>query len=383
MVQTIKVPGRYADGGGLYLVVDPRGRRWVYRYTIDGKTRDMGLGSARDVTLASAREAAEAARRQVGQRTDPVEARRQARSVRTFREVAEDYIASQEPGLRNAKHIAQWRYTLHDLAGPIGHMPIDRVDTDAVLSVLRPIWTTTPETASRLRGRIERVLASARARGERSGENPAQWRGHLDHLLPRHAATVRSHHAAMAYAEIPGFVQRLRSRPSVSAFALEWTIYTAARTGETIGARWAEIDREARVWTVPADRMKGAREHRVPLGERCLVLLDQVAEIGGPWLFPGSRGKPISQMAMLMLLRDMAPGLTVHGFRSTFRDWAGDATNWPREVIEGALAHRVGDSTERAYRRQDALDKRRRLMDAWDGYLAGDGAGNVVRLKTG
>jgi len=381
LVQTVTKPGRYADGGGLYLVVDGTGRRWVFRYTIAKRTRDMGLGPARDVSLAKARELADEARRLVLGRQDPLEVRRQVQAVRTFRQVAEAYLEAREPTFRNPKHRDQWRMTLLELAAPIGAMPVDQVDTEAVMRVLRPIWIKTPETASRLRGRIERVLDAAKAAGERSGENPARWRGHLDHLLPRKAGPTR-HHAAITWQEAPAFLVRLRDRRSISARALEWTILTAARTGETIGARWDEIDLDARVWTVPASRMKAGREHRVPLTRRCLAILAEMQAIGSPWVFPGARaGRPLSNMAMLEALRDLAPGVTVHGFRSTFRDWAGDRTQFAREVIEAALAHRVGDSTEQAYRRQDALEKRRRLMDAWSSFLADETGAKIVQMR--
>lgn len=378
-VATVREPGRYADGGGLYLVVDAVSRRWVFRYTIDKKTRDMGLGSARDVTLAEAREMADEARRLVQRREDPLEARRSTRRVRTFRECAEAYLAAKERTFRNAKHRQQWHNTLLDLAASLGPMPVDKVATEHVLQVLSPIWTKTPETASRLRGRIERVLDAAKAAGERSGENPARWRGHLAHLLPQ-APRSRRHHAALPVADAPAFLARLRQRDSVSARALEWTILTASRTSETLLARWSELQGD--VWVVPADRMKARREHRVPLTARCLDIADEMRRLDSAWLFPGEReGRPLSQMAMLMLLRDMAPGLTVHGFRSTFRDWAGDRTHFDREVIEAALAHRIGNRTEQAYRREDALDKRRRLMVAWAGFLdAGADGARVVRL---
>ncbi len=381
-VQTVTVPGRYADGGGLYLLVDQAGnRRWLYRYTRNKRTRDMGLGPARDVSLARARELAEDARRATREGIDPIEVRPTAqRQAVTFREAAEAYIAAHAPGWRNPKHVAQWRTTLLEQAAAIGRLPVDKVDTEAVLMVLRPIWLATPETASRLRGRIERVLDAAKAAGDRSGENPARWRGHLDHLLPR-SRPGRTHHAALPWPEAPALLIRLRALRSISAAALEWTILTAARTGETIGATWAEIDFEARVWTVPASRMKAGREHRVPLCRRCMAIAAGMRQMGSPYVFPGGRtGRPLSNMAMAETLKHLAPGITVHGFRSTFRDWAGDRTNMSREVIEAALAHRVGDATELAYRRQDALEKRRRLMDAWAAFLDAEAAAKIVRL---
>ena len=379
-VKGLKVPGRYADGGGLYLVIDATSRRWVFRWAVAGRTRDMGLGGARDISLARARELAGEARDLVLRGQDPITARRLARSVPTFAEAAEAYVAAQAPRFRNAKHLAQWRTTLLVQAAAIGGLPVDQVDTDAVLKVLRPLWSATPETASRLRGRIERVLDAAKAAEHRTGENPARWRGHLDHLLPRQAAMSRGHHAAMTWQEAPAFMERLRARESVSARALEWTILTVARTGETIGARWEEIAGD--LWTVPAARMKRGREHRVPLPARCMEIAAEMRELGSPWVFPGGiPGEPLSNMAMLELLKGMVDDCTVHGFRSTFRDWAGDETGFPSDVIEAALAHQTGSKTERAYRRQDALDKRRRLLDAWAGLLAARPSARVVNIR--
>jgi integrase len=273
--------------------------------------------------------------------------------------------------------------TLETYATPVWSMPIDEVDTAAVLSVLQPIWQAKPETASRLRGRIEAVLDFAKAHGQREGENPARWRGHLDKLLPKRQKLTRGHHAAMPYRDVPAFLVSLRQREAIAAMALEFLILTAARSGEVLGARWPEIDFEAKVWTVPAARMKGGREHRVPLSGRALAILERLAEVRtNDWVFPGQRaGAGHSGMALEMILRRMkVEGATVHGFRSAFRDWCGEETSFPREVAEAALAHVAGDATERAYRRGDALEKRRKLMGAWAQYLQSGAGSNVVRL---
>lgn len=262
--------------------------------------------------------------------------------------------------------------------------PIGDVDTAKVLSVLQPLWLARPETALRLRGRIEAVLDYARAHRYREGENPGRWRGHLDKLLPKRQKLTRGHHKAMAYAEVPGFVAGLRERGSIAAMALEFLILTAARSGEVLGARWDEIDFEAKIWTVPADRMKAAKEHRVPLSARALAILKALDEARmGEFIFPGQkRGEPLSNMAFAAVLRRMkVEGVTVHGFRSAFRDWCGEETSFPREVAEAALAHVAGDATERAYRRGDALEKRRKLMKAWAAYCERGAPSNVVRLR--
>ena len=282
------------------------------------------------------------------------------------------------PGFRNAKHIQQWRNTMRDYAVPLRSKRCDEIDTTDVLAILRPIWTTKAETASRVRGRIERVLDAAKAKGLRSGENPARLRGHLDALLSRQQRLQRGHHAAMPYADVPELVARLGENGSVSCRCLLFLILTAARTGEVLGATWKEIDQANSLWVIPATRMKAGREHRVPLTDGAVTVLDQMAllrpaddENGAAYVFPGARkGRPLSQMTLLMMLRrTVGGGVTTHGFRSSFRDWAGEETGFPREVAEQALAHTVGDQTELAYRRGDALEKRRALMAEWDGYL--------------
>lgn len=269
--------------------------------------------------------------------------------------------------------------TLTTYAAPLRSKPLDQIGTDDVLAVLTPIWTTKSETASRLRGRIERVLDAARAKGLRTGENPARWRGHLDHLLPKRRKLTRGHHAAMPYDQVPAFVARLREGRGVAARAPEFTILCASRSGEVLGARWDEVDLKAKLWTVPGPRMKGGREHRVPLTERALAILAEVEPLrNGDYVFPGQRrGRPLSNMSMEMCLRRMKVDETVHGFRSSFRDWAGEETAVPREVAEVALSHAVGDATELAYRRADALAKRRKLMEAWAAFVE-DGSGAAI-----
>jgi len=375
-------PGRHGDGAGLYLVVSPTGaRKWVYRFSFARKVTEMGLGSADVVSLAQARSKARDARKLLDAGQNPIEARRRAARIGaekpSFGAVADALMAAKESEWRCAKHRAQWRMTLQTYAAPLYPRPVDEIDAAAVLAVLAPLWREKPETASRLRGRIEAVLDAAKARGLRSGENPAAWRGHLAHLLPKRKILTRGHHAAMAYADIPAFLARLREREALAARALEFCILTAARSGEVLGARWREIDLTARIWTVPAGRTKAEREHRVPLCAGALAILEELARRqAGEFIFPGRRrGKPLSPMAMEMVLRRMNQNdVTVHGFRSAFRDWVGEETNFPREVAEAALAHLVGDKAEQAYRRGDALEKRRALMAAWASHC-GTGAG--------
>ena len=363
-------PGRHADGGGLYLVVEKSGaKRWSFLYRQNGRLREMGLGGLVNVPLADARGKAAEARRILGDRAnrgDPIaEFKRVSGTVPTFGDFADKFIHAKGPGWRNEKHRAQWKMTLTEYAAPLRRKLVNEITTEDVLSVLKTLWADKPETAARLRGRIERVLDAARAAGHRAGENPARWRGHLDHLLSKRQKLTRGHHAAMTYVDVPAFLARLRERPAVAALALEFLILTAARTGEVLGAKWGEIDIEARLWTVPAERMKSNREHRVPLTERSFDILAGAKKLEtDDYVFPGQRrGRPLSNMSMEMLLRRMGVDVTVHGFRSAFRDWCGDKTTFPREVAEAALAHKISDETEAAYRRSDALEKRRRLMD--------------------
>ena len=382
-VQTAKA-GKYSDGGNLYLIVSPSGsRKWVLRFTWRGRAREMGLGSATVVSLADAREKAAAARRKLSQGLNPIDDRKRSDGIPTFGEMAHSVREALSAGFRNEKHKAQWKSSLATYAASLRNMPVDTVGTDDVLAVLTPIWTKKAETASRLRGRIEKVLDAAKAKGLREGENPARWRGHLDHLLPRQSKLSRGHHAAMPYEEVAGFIAELRKRGSPAALALEFCILTAARSGEVLGARWSEIDLAKKIWAVPANRMKAGREHRVPLSGRAVSILKRLAELNtGEFVFPSQKPKkPLSDTAMKMVLRRMrVEGATVHGFRSSFRDWAGNVTNFPREVTETALAHVIGDAAEQAYRRGDALDKRRKLMDAWAAYCEPGKTAKVVSL---
>jgi integrase len=397
-VQAQKVPGFYADGDGLYLQVAPGGSRsWIYRYQREGRRREMGLGSLDAIGLAEAREKATAARRMLAAGADPIEARRTERSkaevvvakVVTFKDCADRYIAAHKTGWRNPKHRAQWTATLETYAYPhFGTLPVEAVDVGLVLQAVEPIWSTKPETAGRVRGRIESIIDWAKARGYRDGENPARWRGHLENLLPARSKVRRvNHHAALPYPEIGAFLVALREQEGVAARALEFTILTAARTGEALGARWDEIDIQERMWIIPAERMKASKEHRVPLSRRAVAILEEMAAIKlNEFVFPGWRTEsnlPLSNMAMLMTLRRMGRGdLTVHGFRSTFRDWCAERTAFPAEVAELALAHAVGNKVEAAYRRGDQFEKRRQLADAWAAFCAAPAiAGDVVPIR--
>ena len=375
----------YPDGGGLYLQVTPgkirASRSWIFRYA-DARQREryMGLGSLDTVSLADARGKASDCRKLIEQGRDPIEARiarraaseAQAAKAVTFDECAESYIASHGAGWRNMKHAAQWKSTLATYASPIfGRLPVPDIELGHVIRALEPIWTKKPETASRVRGRIEAVLDWAAARGFRDAENPARWKGRLEKLLPR-PSKVRAvqHHTALPYADIGAFMQALRQRTGTAASALEFAILTAARTGEVLGAGWDEIDLKAKVWTIRASRMKSGREHRVPLSAAAVAVLERMLGLRqNDHIFPGDHQAMLSNMALLMLLRRMGyNALTVHGFRSTFRDWAAEQTNIASEVAEMALAHAVSDKTEAAYRRSDLFDKRRKLMDAWASY---------------
>ena len=393
-----KRPGRYGDGLGLWLQVSPAGdactKSWLFRYMRDGKARQMGLGPVHTVTLAAARDKAADARRLLLAGVDPIE-HRDAERMRTrveaargttFRDCGVRYVEAHKAGWKSAKHADQWTATLETYAYPaLGDLSVAAVDTALVLKVIEPIWTAKPETAKRIRGRIEAVLDWAAAREYRQGDNPARWRGHLDKLLPARSRIAKvKHHAALPFGELPAFMAALRAQEGVSPRALEFAILTAARTGETIGARLSEIDGDT--WTVPAGRMKGGREHRVPMPARALEIVGDVPrERGEAFVFPGQRaGASLSNMALLGVLRRMGRGdLTVHGFRSTFRDWAAETTGYPRDVVEMALAHAIGDKVEAAYRRGDLFKKRRRLMDAWARYCASPPAAGdkVVRLQ--
>jgi integrase len=373
-VDTLRDAGRHADGAGLYLHLDAGGsKRWVFVFQWAGARKEMGLGSRDLVSLAEARVARDEARKLVAAGKNPIEERRKSKAKSdnpTFGALAEKLLDDIEGGWRNEKHRKQWRSTLKTYAAPIWDDPLDTITTDDVIKCLRPIWKTKPETASRVRGRIERVLDAAKAKGLRRGENPAQWKGHLETLLAAPQKLSRGHHKALPYVDAPEFMKALRGHESGSARALEFTILTAARTGETLGATWAEIDADGKVWTVPGARMKAKKDHRVPLTDAALEALGK-RQADDQFLFPGrTEGSPLSGMVMTMQLRRLRKEITVHGFRSTFRDWAGEETDYPREVIEAALAHTFGNKVELAYRRGDALEKRRLLMVDWARYLA-------------
>jgi integrase len=350
-------------------------------YRFGGKQREMGLGSLRDVPLARARELAADYRLALAEGRDPLTLK-EAPKVITFGEAADQYIATMSSGWKNAKHKAQWEMTLREYAGPIRGLPVDQVGTEEVLRVLQPIWHTKPETASRVRGRIESVISWATAKKLRSGENPARWRGHLDQILPKRQRLTRGHHAALPIDDAPAFMTSLRDLEGVGARGLEFTILTAARTSETVGARWPEIDLTKRLWTVPATRMKGKREHRVPLSDRSIAILEEMATTRqSEFVFPGAKaGKPLSTMAFDMTLRRMQVDVTTHGFRSTFRDWASERTGFAHEVCEMALAHVIPNASEAAYRRGDLLEKRRELMAAWANFCGGEQA-NVIPIR--
>jgi integrase len=377
----LKEPGLHADGGGLYLNIKKNtgAKSWVFIYHVkDGaksKRREKGLGSFNIVSLDDARTKRDEARRLLADGNDPLEVRERSDEVPTFGEVATSLIRDLEVGWRNPKHRQQWSNTLATYCAPIWTRPVNLVDTKDITDILRPMWAEKPETASRLRARIERVLDAAKVNGHRSGENPGRWRGHLQLILPgrTRGAGVR-HHPAMPFDQVPDFVKGLKHRVSTAARALEFLIHTAARTSEVLKANWREIDMNAKLWTVPAERMKMGREHVVPLTESALVVLRAMAVCGtdpdAP-VFPNGKGKHLSPMSMEMLLRRMqCDDYTVHGMRSSFRDWAGDKTHFPREVAEAALAHIIGNRAEQAYRRGTALAKRRELMEAWSAFVA-------------
>ncbi|MGE5272006.1 MAG: tyrosine-type recombinase/integrase [Thiohalocapsa sp.] len=387
-VTQAKKRGYYSDGGGLFLQVSASGSKsWVFRFREAGRLHEMGLGPTHTVTLAEARQKALDCRKLRLEGHDPIAERRAKRMAArleaakgiTFQECASAYIAAHKAGWRNAKHAAQWPFTLATYAYPkIGVLPVQAVDVGLVLAVVEPIWSAKPETASRLRGRIESVLDWASARGYRTGENPARWRGHLDNLLPpRSKVKTVEHHAALPYREVADFMAEIRQVDGVAARALEFTILTAARTGEVIGANWDEFDLAEAIWLVPAERMKAGKEHRVPLSAAAIGVLKRLGKIRqSDFVFPGGKPtQPISNMAMLMLLRRLGCShLTVHGFRSSFRDWAAEQTSFPAEVAEMALAHSVSNQVEAAYRRGDLFDKRRQLAEDWAAFCHGNNA---------
>lgn len=383
-VQTEKAPGMFADGNGLYLQVTPGGAKsWIFRYSIGGRRREMGLGPVALVSLAEAREKALESRKLVFAGSDPLEARKAAAAAAiasvvhaiTFRECAASYIDVMKSGWSNAKHADQWTSSLATYAHPtIGDVTVSLIDTPMVLKVLEPIWTEKTETASRIRGRIESILDWAKVRGYRDGENPARWAGHLDLILPSKGDVAPvEHHAALPYSAMPAFWPKLQLQDGMGARALELCILTATRSGEVLGSTWAEIDLEAKLWTIPGERMKAGAEHRIPLAESAVALLRKVKALGkdGPLVFQGqTKGKSLSNMSMNMVLRRMKVDATPHGFRSTFRTWAAEKTQFQHEVCEAALAHTIGDRVVAAYQRGDLFEKRRELMEAWSQFIA-------------
>jgi integrase len=390
-------PGYHADGGGLYLQVAPGGgRSWIFRYQIAGRRRDMGLGSTSIVGLAEARRVAHECRRLLFEGIDPLERKRAGRSAAaleaakaiTFRQCAEGYIAAHKAGWRDHKSQQQWEQSLAAYVYPLfGTLPVQAIDVGLVLKAIESLWTEKPETASRVRGRIESVLDWATARGYRTGENPARWRGHLENLLPKRSKVRKvEHHPALPYPEIAAFVAELRQQEGVAARALEFAILTAARSGEVLGARWSEFDMANRIWTIPGDRMKAGKEHRVPLSDAAMAVVEQMAAVRlNDYVFPGlKKGQSASTNTMFYALRHMNRGdLTAHGFRSTFRDWCAEHTAFPAEVAEMALAHVVGDKVEAAYRRGDLFEKRRQLAEAWAKFCDAPAitGGEVVALR--
>ena len=386
-VKNLTKPGLYGDGGGLTLQITTTGSKsWLFRYMVAGKPFGMGLGPAHTVSLAEARQKALDARKQLIEGINPLVAKKQnqiaaalaAAKMMTFDQCAEAYIQAHRAGWKNAKHGDQWTNTLKTYASPVfGHLPVAEIDTGLVVKCLAPIWETTTETASRLRGRIESVLGWATTSGYRTGENPARWKDHLDNLLATISKASRTkHHPSLPWERVGSFMLALRAREGVSARALEFAILTACRSGEVRGARWDEIDTARKVWTIPAERMKASREHEVPLSNAALSLLEALPR-NSEIVFAGTKGQPLSDMSLTAVIRRMngdekpvwidahGDGVTVHGFRSTFRMWAAETTNYPREVAEHALAHQLPDMVERAYQRGSQFTKRAALMADW------------------
>jgi integrase len=386
-VATKKEPGLHADGGGLYMVVDKGGaKRWTFLFRWEGKRTEMGLGGLQSVPLARARELGADCRAMLAKGLNPVSERKAIKStVPTFGTYADEFVIMKGPSWRSATHRDQWAMTLTNYAAPLRNMPIDTIATEHILAALKPLWLTRTETAARLRGRIETILDAARASGHRTGENPARWRGHLDHLLPKREKLSRAHLKAMSFDDVPAFFKTLRSMEGLAPLALEFAILTAARSGEVLGAQWDEIDVGRRLWIIPAERMKAGVEHRVPLCDRAMEIVRKMDELrDSALLFRGQKsGRPLGRNTLVTVLRRANVDVTAHGFRSAFRDWCGERTAFPRDVAEAALAHAVGDETERAYRRGDALEKRRKLMDAWAKFCEPKRASNVVAVEFG
>ena len=386
--------GTHGDGGGLYLTVK-RGaagltRSWLFRYSIGGRSHWTGLGAYPDISLHRARQKAQECRQQLYDGIDPLKHKRDQRAALsqqrtkqapTFAECAADYIASHEVGWRGKRTSQLWVCSLRDYAHPaLGHLLVNEITTESVLAVLKPLWRTKPETAIQVRGRLEQVLDYAKVLGHRSGENFARWRGHLDHLLPPRAKVAPvQHHPALPYRELPAFMEALRQQDNTAAKCLEFTILRACRSGEAIGALWSEIDWETRTWILPATRTKQGREHRVPLSEPAVRLLQSLPQ-NGQYVFPGRYLGPQSDATLRALMERMNAAAAVHGFRATFSTWARECTSFPRELVEAALGHAVGDIVERSYQRGDALERRRELMAAWGNYCSSTGA-EVVQLR--
>lgn len=410
-VSAKKKPGRYADGNGLYLQVAKGGSKsWIFQFMLNGRSRQMGLGATHTFSLAEARTRARRCRQLLAEGIDPIEQQKidrannsvESGSIPTFKQCAEQFIKLQSPAWKNLKHARQWTATLEQYVYPkIGNLPVSSVETRHVLKVLEPIWSVKAETANRVRGRIEAILQSAISLELRDGPNPAMYRGHLENLLPKRAKVADvKHHAALPFPDCPAFMMELRARDAVSARGLEFLILAAARTGEVIGAKWTEIDLEAKVWIIPGERMKSGIEHRVPLSARALAILEEMKAVRRreslaeedngeagltQYVFPGHKDKsPLSNMVFLQLLKRMErDDITAHGFRSSFKDWASEATRHANEVSEAALAHTISSKVEAAYRRGDLFEKRRKLMVDWDRYLSQPANSTVVRIGAG
>lgn len=380
-IQKLSIPGKYSDGDGLYLQVSKSGTKsWIFRYMLNGRSREMGLGPLKIVSLAEARIKSLECRKILLEGNDPIDERYEKRKNReaekaksvTFSYCAQMYIDSYKSSWRNKKHHQQWVNTIETYVNPVfGKLPVKDIDTALVIRILNPIWREKTETASRIRGRIEIILDWAAVRGYRGGENPARWRGHLDKLLPKRSLVqITKHHPALQINNMPKFMEALRSEVSISAKALEFLILTASRTSEVLNVKWSEIDLQQALWIVPAERMKAKKEHRVPLSSRAVEILKSIPRFNdGEYVFVGGKpGKPLSNMSLLMLLRRLNSGVTAHGFRSTFRDWVSEYTNHSQEVAEAALAHTIRNKVEAAYRRGDLFLKRRVLMEDWSKF---------------
>jgi len=403
-VETLKAPGRHADGGNLYLNIAKSGSKsFVFFYRFGTKQREMGLGSTATTSLAQARQKALSALKMLKEGLDPLVERRAAERAEAskvnFGKFADDYLQEHIGKFKNKAHRRQWEKTVQDYCASVRHVPLNELNTEKVLKLLRPMWQATPETGAKVRGRIEAIIDAAKAQGLYHGDNPARWKGHLKSVLPARQRLTRGHHSALPYDHMPSFMKALRSQTqSTAALALEFCILTLTRTNETIGAVWREFDLTKGIWTIPAKRMKAGHEHRIPLPARAIEILKvmgKVRQAGNEHVFPGAlqrrqtikgsattQGKGLSNMAMAAVLKRMRrDDITVHGFRSTFRDWASEQTSFPHETCEHALAHRISDKAEAAYRRGDQFEKRRTLMDAWEAYCGGEAQGRIVKFR--